>query len=391
MDRPHVVIVGGGGTGGALAHDLALRGLAVLVLERGELTSGTTGRHQGLLHSGARYAVADPALAVACSSENRILRRIAPGSFEENGGLFVALTDEDMDRRPGFLEACAACGIPTRALTAAEALALEPGLNSALKAAVWVPDATMDAMRLPLRFFATARQNGAELRPFTEVVGLRVQSGRVTGVAVRDHLTGRDAELEADLVVNATGPWCGRLAAMAGAALPVRPSAGVLVALEGRLCELVITRLHPAGDGDIVVPQRILAIVGTSAWAVADPDDLEVPEEHVQLLRREGAKLVPAVAAAAEWAVWAAAWPLVDAADGTGGQELSQTFWGVDHAATDGIDGLVTITGGTATTLRAMAEATADLVCRKLGVDAPSRTREVVLAPHTAYWTGRAA
>jgi glycerol-3-phosphate dehydrogenase len=249
----------------------------------------------------------------------------------------------------------------------------------------------MDAMRLPLRFFATARQNGAELGPFTEVVGLRVQSGRVTGVAVRDHLTGRDAELEADLVVNATGPWCGRLAAMAGAALPVRPSAGVLVALEGRLCDLVITRLHPAGDGDIVVPQRILAIVGTSAWAVADSDDLEVPEEHVQLLRREGAKLVPAVAAAAEWAVWAAAWPLVDAADGTGGQKLSQTFWCVDHAATDGIDGLVTITGGTATTLRVMAETTADLVCRKLGVEAPCRTREVVLAPHTAYWTGRAA
>ena len=289
--------------------------------------------------------MADPASAVACGSENRILRRIAPGSFEDNGGLFVALTEEDMDRRPGMLAACQACGIPTRALTAAQALALEPGLNPALKAAVWVPDATMDAMRLPLRFFATARQNGAELGPFTEVVGLQVQSGRVSGVAVRDHLTGRDAKLEADLVVNATGPWCGRLAAMAGAALPVRPSAGVLVALEGRLCDLVITRLHPAGDGDIVVPQRVLSIVGTSAWAVADPDDLEVPEERVQLLRREGAKLVPAVAAAAEWAVWAAAWPLVDAAVGAGGQELSQTFWCVDHAATDGIDGLVTITG----------------------------------------------
>jgi glycerol-3-phosphate dehydrogenase len=386
-DRPHVIIVGGGGTGGALAHDLALRGLAVSLLERGELTSGTTGRHQGLLHSGARFAIANPELAAACGSENRILRRIAPGSFEENGGLFVALTDEDMDWRPGLLAACKACGIPTRALTAAEALALEPGLNPALKAAVWVPEATMDAMRLPLRFFATARQNGAALRPFTEAVGLQVQSGRVTGVAARDHLTGRDAELEADLVVNATGPWCGRLAAMAGATLPVRPSAGVLVALAGRLCDLVITRLHPAGAGDIVVPQRILSIVGTSAWTVTDPDDLEVPEEHVQLLRREGAKLVPAVAAAAEWAVWAAAWPPAGGV-GSGRQEQSQPFWCVDHAATDGIDGLVTITGGTATTLRAMAEATADLVCRKLGVEAPCRTREVVLEPHTAYWTG---
>src|SRR5215203_3034924 len=160
MDAPRVLVVGGGGTGGALAHDLALRGLRVLLVERGELTSGTIGRHHGLLHSGARYAVNDSESAAECIAENRILRRIAPGSFEENGGLFVALTD------------CSSCGIPARRLSPAEALGLEPGLNPALKAAVWVPDATMDAMRLPLRFFATAERNGAVLCPFTEVTGL---------------------------------------------------------------------------------------------------------------------------------------------------------------------------------------------------------------------------
>ena len=196
------------------------------LLERGELTSGTTGRHHGLLHSGSRYAVNDPESAVECIAENRILRRIAPGSFEENGGLFVALTDEDMDYLPRFLTGCAACGIPTQELTVDEALALEPGLNPALKAAVRVPDATMDAMRLPLRFFATAWRNGAQLRPFTEVTGLLTAGRAVTGVTLRDHLTGADAELAADLVVNATGPWCERLAAMAGATVPVQPSPG---------------------------------------------------------------------------------------------------------------------------------------------------------------------
>ena len=60
----HVLIVGGGGTGAALAHDLALRGLRVTLVERGELTSGTTGRHHGLLHSGGRYAVGDRESAV---------------------------------------------------------------------------------------------------------------------------------------------------------------------------------------------------------------------------------------------------------------------------------------------------------------------------------------
>ena len=93
----HILIVGGGGTGGALAHDLALRGLRVTLVERGELTSGTTGRHHGLLHSGGRYAVNDRESAVECIEENMILRRICPGSFECNDGLFVAVEDEDLE------------------------------------------------------------------------------------------------------------------------------------------------------------------------------------------------------------------------------------------------------------------------------------------------------
>jgi glycerol-3-phosphate dehydrogenase len=252
----------------------------------------------------------------------------------------------------------------------------------------------MDAMRLPLRFFASARLGGARLRPFTEVTGLLSSNRRVCGVVTHDHLTGADAELPADLVVNATGPWCECLAAMAGAAVPVQPSPGVLLALVGRLCDLVVNRMHPAGDGDIVVPQRRLSIVGTSAWTVEDPDDLEVPDEHVQAMYREGAKLVPAVASAAERAAWSAARPLIGAtggAGGGGGRELSRTFKCFDHAVTDAVEGFVTITGGKATTLRAMAEATADLVCRKLGINTPCRTRDTLLAPYTAYYTGRAA
>jgi glycerol-3-phosphate dehydrogenase len=103
--------------------------------------------------------------------------------------------------------------------------------------------------------------------------------------------------------------------------VPVQPSQGVLLALVGRLCDLVVNRLHPAGDGDIVVPQRRLSIVGTSAWTVTDPDDLVVPDEHVQAMYREGAKLVPAVASASERAAWSAARPLIGASGGHGDEE----------------------------------------------------------------------
>jgi glycerol-3-phosphate dehydrogenase len=382
--RPfHVLIVGGGGTGGALAHDLTLRGLKVTLVERGEFTSGTTGRHHGLLHSGARYAVGDAESAIECIEENTILRRICPGTFEENDGLFVAITDEDMDYYDEFVKACADCGIPAQELTREQALALEPNLNPSLKAAVRVPDATMDAMRMPLRFFATAKRNGADLRNYVEVLDLVVNDRVVSGAVVRDHVTGKVAAISADVVVNATGPWSEKVAAMAGVDVPIRPSPGVMLALRGRLSNMVVNRMHRSGDGDIIVPQRALSIVGTSSWTVDDPEELDVPEDHVQRMYEEGAMLIPGVARAEFRSAWSAARPLIGSrGDADTGRELSRTFKTYDHAETDGVEGFVTITGGKATTLRGMAELCADIVCRKLGVEAECRTRETELAPH---------
>jgi glycerol-3-phosphate dehydrogenase len=382
--RPfHVLIVGGGGTGGALAHDLALRGLRVTLVERGEFTSGTTGRHHGLLHSGARYAVGDAESAIECIEENTILRRICPGTFEENDGLFVAITDEDMEYYDDFVKACADCGIPAQEVTRERALALEPNLNPSLKAAVRVPDATMDAMRMPLRFFASAKRNGADLRNYAEVLDLVVNARVVSGAVVRDHVTGKVGEISADVVVNATGPWSEKIAAMAGVDVPIRPSPGVMLALRGRLCNMVVNRMHRSGDGDIIVPQRALSIVGTSSWTVDDPEELDVPEDHLRRMYEEGAKLIPAVTRAEFRSAWSAARPLIGSrGDADTGRELSRTFKTYDHAETDGVEGFVTITGGKATTLRGMAELCANVVCRKLGVDAECRTRETELAQH---------
>ena len=383
----HVLVVGGGGTGGALAHDLALRGLRVTLVERGEFTSGTTGRHHGLLHSGARYAVNDRESAIECIEENLILRRICPGSFEENDGLFVAITEEDMAYYADFVAGCRESGIPIQELTRDAALRLEPNLNPDLQAAVRVPDATMDAMRMPLRFFATAKANGAELRNYMEVLDLVRKDRVVSGAVVRDHVNGKVGEIGADLVVNAAGPWSGKIAAMAGLNVPIRPSPGVMLALRGRLCNMVLNRMHRSGDGDIVVPQRGLSIVGTSSWIVQDPDDLDVPEDHVARMFEEGAKLVPTIGRAEFRAAWSAARPLIGSSeDEDSGRELSRTFKTIDHAEVDGVQGFVTITGGKATTLRGMAELCADIVCRKLGVEAECRTRDTVLLPHVAFY-----
>ena len=118
MSKPHAIIVGAGFTGVATAHDLALRGFDVTVIERGDICNGTSGRTHGLLHCGGRYAVKDQESAIECIDENMILRKIVPQVIEPNGGLFIAMDESDLQYGEQFIEGCEACHIPLEELTA---------------------------------------------------------------------------------------------------------------------------------------------------------------------------------------------------------------------------------------------------------------------------------
>lgn len=384
-NRYVAIIIGAGSTGAATAHDLALRGLKVIVVERGEIASGTTGRCHCLLHSGGRYCMKDQEAGIECIDENMILRRIMPDAFELNDGLFVALTEDDLEHKDPFIAGCEACHIPYEELTREQALAVEPNLNPQALTAIRVPDGVFEALRFCLSFLATAKRNGAEVYPYTEVLGLLSDGqGDIKGVHVRDRTSGQTYDIEGDIVVSATGPWAGDIAAMAGVSVPVQPTPGVMVSMNARVCNLVINRLNKPADGDIIVPQRQTSIIGTTSWPVEHADYIPVPEDHVQLMLEKGAELVPAIHEAHMRGVFAVARPLIAAA-GVNERELSRTFECFDHTR-DGVEGFVTITGGKATTARAMAEKTADVVCRKLGLDAPCRTRETVLASYREYY-----
>jgi glycerol-3-phosphate dehydrogenase len=383
---PSAIVIGSGSTGAATAHDLALRGVRVTVVERGEIASGTTGRNHGLLHSGGRYAVNDPESAVECIVERDILACIAPEVLELNGGLFVAVDEAGLAYRDPFLEACAQCGIPVREVSAAAARALEPALDERVLAAIEVPDGVFDPLHLCLAFFASARANGAAVLPYVEVEDLVVRGSAVEGAVVRNRRTGARTTLEADIVVNATGPWAGRIAAMAGVDVPVVPTAGVMVAVAGRFVDRVVNRLDKPSDGDIVLPQRRAVVIGTSSWPVADPDLVTIPPEHVALMFERGGELVPGVRTGATRGIFAASRPLIGRPDdASAGRELSRTFECFDHAAA-GVHGFVTISGGKTTTARAMAERTADVVCRHLGVTTECQTAHVPLRSYRDFY-----
>ncbi|QLD88008.1 FAD-dependent oxidoreductase [Natronomonas salina] len=367
MSDTDVVVVGGGSTGVGVARDLAMRGVDVTLCERGGLGAGTTGRSHGLLHSGARYATADPEGASHCIRENRILREIGGVAVEATGGLFVQLANDDPEHFAQRRDACRELDIPATELSATEAREMEPELSADVERGFRVPDGVLYPSRLVAATAESARRHGAELRIGTPVEDVVVEDERVIGVETS---AGRIA---ADHVVNAGGAWAGKVAALAGLDVPMAPTRGVMVAVDLAGVDRVVNRCRPPGDGDIAVPHADRVVLGTTSAPVVDPDDHPTDEAAVDRMLAEGAAMLPAVADAAVEDVYWGVRPLYDA--GATGRAATRSFQVFDHAE-DGRPGMTTVTGGKLTTYRLMAEAVADSVCERLGVDESSRTAD---------------
>ncbi|THE65184.1 anaerobic glycerol-3-phosphate dehydrogenase subunit A [Salinadaptatus halalkaliphilus] len=382
-----VLVLGGGSTGCGIARDLAMRGLEVTLVERGNLTDGTTGRMHGLLHSGGRYAVSDQASATECIEENEILRDIAGHCVEETGGLFVQLPDDSDDYFREKLEGCRDCNIPARVLSGREAREIEPYLTPDIERAIEVPDGAVDPFRLCVANAVDAEAHGARIETHAEVIDLLRDGADVYGVDVRHDsgpgkrrhaAPGSTEEITAEYVVNATGAWAGQIAAMADLEVAVRPSKGVMTIMNVRQVDTVINRCRPKGDADIVVPHETTAILGTTDEEVSDPDDYPEAQWEVDQVIDTLADLVPILEEARTIRSFWGVRPLYEP-PGTATQDptdITRDFFLLDHAERDGVSGLSSIVGGKFTTYRAMAEEISDHVCGKLGVDATCATAE---------------
>lgn len=376
VKAPRVVVIGAGSTGCAIAHDLALRGLYVTLVERAGVASGTTGHNQAQLHSGARYAVNDPESARECIEENRILRLIMPEVLELNDGLFVAICEEHMDYRSHFIKACEACGIPTEEVPVVTALKMEPWLNPLTIAAIRIPDGVFDPYRFCLSFLATAQKNGAQIMTFAEVEGIDLNKGFVR---VRSRVSKEIRDLPADVVINAAGPWAGKVACLAGVEVKLEASAGVMVTIGERLCNMVLNLLVPPGDGDIIVPQRRTSILGTTSWEVEDADDIPIPPGHVEEIMKIAEQLIPAVRKIPLKGVMASARALVLTDEGGRGASRKSAIF--EHSDLEKA-GFFSIIGGKTTTARGMAETLSDKVSARLSIQANCRTRSEKLASY---------
>lgn len=369
-----VLIVGGGATGAGIARDLALRGIPSVLIEKGDLASGASGRNHGLFHSGGRYAVSDPEAARECIAENRILRRIAPHCIEETGGLFVSLPEDGLDFRDKFLQACEKVGIESTLLTKDEALALEPELNPRLLGAVKVPDGGIDPFTLVLENAKDAEQHGAKILLHTEITSLILGGGRVKGAKARDLLGGEECTVTASYVINATGAWANQILKLAGLRINMALSKGSMLITNTRLNHGVINRCRPPSDADIVVPNDTVSILGTTSIRLEEIEHFGVTPDEVSLLVREASKMIPAIREARFIRAYAGIRPLFLSEEKGDDRAISRGFMLIDHGKKDGIQNLITITGGKLVTYRLMAERTSNLICQKMGKEIPCST-----------------
>lgn len=370
------VVIGGGITGAGILRDLAMRGIEAVLIEKGDLCNGTSARFHGLLHSGARYAVTDPASAVECIQENTILKRTAGHCIEETGGVFIQLADDD----PGFvaqwLKACKQCGIATSEIDPTELLRAEPGLSPLIKRAFRVPDGAVDGFRLVEENVLAAKSRGAKALTYTEAVGIVTAGGRITGVKVRER-SGQEKIINCQVVINAAGPWAGKVAALAGVKLDIIANKGTLLVFNHRLTNCIINRCQPPGDGDIFVPHHTVSIYGTTSKNVSGPEDDKATYKEVERLLTIGRQMLPAMEQARILRAFAGIRPLYQPGYTeyeNQGREVTRNFFVIDHEERDGLKGLISIVGGKFTTYRLMAEKAVDLAAAKLGNSVPCRT-----------------
>ncbi len=375
------IIIGGGITGAGVARDCSLRGLKVLLVEKQDFTNGATGRNHGLLHSGARYAVNDAESASECIKENMILRKIARHCVDETDGLFITLPEDDLSYQKTFVESCEKAGIRAEIIDPEEAKRLEPSVNPALTGAVRVPDASIDPFHLTTANIIDARRHGATILNYHEVTDLIVENGVVKGVSLRNNHTGETSEAYARITINAAGIWGHLVAKRAGITINMFPAKGTLLIFGHRVNSMVINRCRKPANADILVPDDVVCVIGTTSDRVPFDtiDDLKVTPDEVDLLIREGEKLAPALSTTRILRAYCGVRPLVASDDDPSGRNISRGIVCLDHKVRDGLDGFITITGGKMMTYRMMAEVATDLACKKLGINVACTTADMPL------------
>jgi glycerol-3-phosphate dehydrogenase len=408
-ERFDVAVVGGGITGAGVALDAASRGYSVALVERADYASGTSSRSSKLVHGGLRYLQSfDLGLVREALLERAVMVKLAPHLVKPLPMVVAAFAGKRPDRLVGV-------GLNMYDVMARERLRRRPErrFRSGYGAGEdWSPerhrtipgeevvehlpalagrhptsgylfyDCQTDDVRLTLTVLDEAERFGAVCGNRCEVRELIEEEGRAAGLRCLDRVSGRELEVRAANVVNATGVWADRIRPEeihAEADFPeIRPSRGTHIVVSSEDLPLRSGAIVPAGGGRTIfaLPWLGRALLGTTDNDYSGPLD-HVPPDPADvdyLLEACNAFFGTSLAPRDVLGAYAGVRPLVSTGDTKRSVDISRKAELFETSS-----GLITITGGKLTTWRRMAKQVVDRLVERDGLEAPCRTEEIPL------------
>ena len=384
-DTPRIIVIGGGASGCGVARDLVLRGYQTTLIEFGDLGSGTSSRFHGMLQSGARYAVSDTSYAAECFRERETISKIVPEAVELIGGLFISLPNDPEDYPEKFSKCCEIAKIPYREIKIDEVLNKEKELNKNVLRAFQVPDAIIHSWKLVNLLAKDIKAKGGEVLTNHQVVSIKQHNNLVKSVEVIEK-NGVKKTLECDGIINASGPWSGKIAKLVDQEVELQLTKGSVMVFSHRLVSQAINRCRIPSSNDIMCPSGTVSLWGTTSEIVNDPNTTKIRPEEIQELLTGAEELFPNVKNYRSFRAWAGVRPLVKPKNFDKNMPLPRSHSVIDHQE-NGLRNFLTVCGGSLTTHRSMAEDVVNKLGNKLGINTLCSTDKTPVSnPKNLNW-----
>ena len=375
----HVVVIGGGINGVAVARECARAGKRTLLVEQNDFASGVTSRSTRIIHGGLRY-LEHGELGLVRESVRERERLLRERSHLVHPIHFLFLLNEQSQRsalkvRAGLWLYQRFAGKKSSALTEMELKRVERALDAGHQWSIFdYEDAQCEfPERLVAEWMLEAAEAGAVVRNHSEVLAVDLAQGRARGVLLRDRITGKDERVDASWILNCTGPWADRICQRSA----VRTSKPMLGGVRGS--HIVLPRFSgapsaalytEAADGRpvFVLPWNEQVLVGTTEVPdTGDPGRTAPSSEEIEYLLRIVVKLFPKSKLAAHDIKYAFAGvrPLPNS-PGNKASAVTRRHFLHDHTP-DGAARLISVIGGKLTTAASLARECA----RKIGIAVP--------------------
>ncbi len=387
-----LIVIGGGIIGTGVARDAALRGLRTLLVEKEDFAYGTTSRSTRLIHGGLRYLrMLDFKLVRQDLEEREILLNIAPHLVHRLEFVIPLLRRAPVYR---FILPFGLClyntlsmgtSLPScHRLSQPETLKLEPSLSDTegLTGSYLYYDCQAEyTERLCIENVLDAAGKGASILNHVAMTDTLIKDGVVSGIRVRDTLSGEEYQAHGRMVLNAGGPWADLVwnKLNTNRNYNIRKTKGIHLLTDKLSNNALVLFARSNGRLFFVVPWLDYSLIGTTDTDYSgDLDNLYADKSDVEYLVSEMRHYFPGFRQDDIHYTTAGLRPLV-ANEKKAESNTSRAHKLIDHERRDGIKGFISILGGKNTAYRAIAEEAVDLVCKKLDIRVPCNTSNTPL------------